>query len=53
MVITLEPRIYLVEEGLGVRIEDDVLVTPTGAEWLSAKAPRTTADIERLMRGGR
>ncbi|OLB19544.1 MAG: hypothetical protein AUH12_00155, partial [Gemmatimonadetes bacterium 13_2_20CM_69_8] len=53
MVITLEPGIYLVEEGLGVRIEDDVLVTPTGAEWLSAKAPRTTADIERLMRGGR
>src|SRR5437899_12215561 len=53
MVITLEPGIYLVEEGLGVRIEDDVLVTPTGAEWLSAKAPRTTAGIERLMRGGR
>jgi Xaa-Pro aminopeptidase len=32
-----------------VRIEDDVLVTPTGAEWLSAKAPKTTAEIERLM----
>ncbi|OLB08623.1 MAG: hypothetical protein AUH06_02180 [Gemmatimonadetes bacterium 13_2_20CM_69_27] len=52
MVITLEPGIYLAEERLGVRIEDDVLVTPTGAEWLSAKAPRTTPDIERLMRGG-
>ena len=52
MVITLEPGIYLAEEGLGVRIEDDVLVTPTGAEWLSAKAPRTTLEIERLMRGG-
>jgi len=52
MVITLEPGIYLAEEGLGVRIEDDVLVTPTGAEWLSAKAPRTTPEIERLMRGG-
>lgn len=57
MVLTLEPGIYLPRESLGVRIEDDVLVTPTGAEWLSAKAPKTTAEIERLMgrsgRGGR
>ena len=53
MVITLEPGIYLAGESLGVRIEDDVLVTPTGAEWLSAKAPRTTLEIERLMRGAR
>ena len=49
-VITLEPGIYLVAENLGVRIEDDVLVTATGAEWLSAGAPRTTDAIERLMR---
>jgi Xaa-Pro aminopeptidase len=49
IVLTLEPGIYLPEEALGVRIEDDVLVTPTGAEWLSAKAPKTTAEIERLM----
>jgi Xaa-Pro aminopeptidase len=49
IVLTLEPGIYLAEEALGVRIEDDVLVTPTGAEWLSAKAPKTTAEIERLM----
>src|SRR5881398_2124745 len=53
MVITLEPGIYLARESLGVRIEDDVLVTPTGAEWLSAKAPRTTVEIERLIRGAR
>jgi Xaa-Pro aminopeptidase len=50
IVLTLEPGIYLPAEALGVRIEDDVLVTPTGAEWLSAKAPKTTAEIERLMR---
>jgi Xaa-Pro aminopeptidase len=50
MVLTLEPGIYLPRESLGVRIEDDVLVTATGAEWLSAKAPRATAEIERLMR---
>jgi len=49
MVLTIEPGIYLAQEALGVRIEDDVLVTATGAEWLSAKAPKTTAEIERLM----
>ncbi|HEV2749924.1 MAG TPA: aminopeptidase P N-terminal domain-containing protein [Gemmatimonadales bacterium] len=49
MVLTIEPGIYLPQEALGVRIEDDVLVTATGAEWLSANAPKTTADIERLM----
>jgi Xaa-Pro aminopeptidase len=52
-VITIEPGIYLVAENLGVRIEDDVLVTATGGEWLSAGAPRTTDAIERLMRAGR
>ena len=49
MVLTLEPGIYLPAESLGVRIEDDVLVTATGGEWLSAKAPKTTVEIERLM----
>jgi Xaa-Pro aminopeptidase len=53
MVITLEPGIYLAPEQLGVRIEDDVLVTTKGAEWLSDGAPRTTEAIERLMKGGR
>ena len=52
-VFTLEPGIYLQAENLGVRIEDDVLVTAKGGEWLSAGAPRTTADIERVMRGNR
>jgi Xaa-Pro aminopeptidase len=52
MVITLEPGIYLQAESLGVRIEDDVLVTAKGGEWLSAGAPRTTEAIERVM-GGR
>ena len=49
MVITLEPGIYLQSEKLGVRIEDDVLVTAQGGEWLSDGAPRTTDAIERLM----
>jgi len=51
MVVTLEPGIYLQAEKLGVRIEDDVLVTAKGGEWLSAGAPRTTEAIERLMNG--
>ena len=53
MVVTLEPGIYLQAEKLGVRIEDDVLVTAKGGEWLSDGAPRTTDAIERLMRGSR
>jgi Xaa-Pro aminopeptidase len=52
MVFTIEPGIYLPAEGLGIRVEDDVLVTPTGAEWLSTDAPRTTEAIERLMASG-
>jgi Xaa-Pro aminopeptidase len=53
MVFTLEPGIYLADEALGVRIEDDVVVTANGAEWLSAGAPRTADDVERAMREGR
>ncbi len=49
MVLTIEPGIYLPNENFGVRIEDDVLVTESGAELLSADAPRTTEEIERLM----
>jgi Xaa-Pro aminopeptidase len=52
MVFTVEPGIYLPAESLGVRIEDDVLVTATGYENLSAGAPRTVADVEKLMAQG-
>jgi len=50
MVITIEPGIYLPEEGLGVRIEDDVAVTATGYELLTGGAPRNPEAIEALMR---
>jgi Xaa-Pro aminopeptidase len=39
MVITVEPGIYLGDEGIGVRIEDDILITETGYRNLSAKLP--------------
>jgi Xaa-Pro aminopeptidase len=48
MVITVEPGIYLDTEQLGVRIEDDVVVTETGYRLLS-DFPREIADIEALM----
>lgn len=40
MVITVEPGIYVPEEGIGVRIEDDVLITETGIRILSEGCPR-------------
>ncbi len=50
MVITIEPGVYLPELKLGVRIEDDILVTSTGRENLTASIPRDAGAIEALMR---
>ncbi len=49
MVITNEPGIYIPGESLGVRIEDDYLVTADGAENLSADLPVRPEDVEALM----
>lgn len=49
MVITIEPGIYLPNEKLGVRIEDDVLVTESGAKVLSDGLPREADEIEKWM----
>jgi Xaa-Pro aminopeptidase len=51
MVITMEPGIYLPEEKIGFRIEDDVLITPDGNELLSRKLPRAVEEIEKVMAG--
>jgi len=52
MVITNEPGIYIPDEALGVRIEDDHLVTDDGNENLSADLPTAPDEIEALMRDG-
>jgi Xaa-Pro aminopeptidase len=50
MVVTIEPGIYIPEKSLGVRIEDEVLVTPNGYRLLTADLPRDPDAVERMMR---
>ncbi|MBV6700979.1 aminopeptidase P N-terminal domain-containing protein [Kitasatospora aureofaciens] len=58
MVLTVEPGLYLQPDdetlplelrGLGIRIEDDLVITPDGAHLMSNALPRTPADIESWM----
>jgi Xaa-Pro aminopeptidase len=58
MAMTVEPGIYVAADnqdvakkwrGIGVRIEDDVVVTRTGCEILTGGVPKTVAEIEALM----
>lgn len=49
MVITVEPGMYIEEEGIGVRIENDVLITEDGIIDLSAEIPKTVEEIEAAM----
>jgi Xaa-Pro aminopeptidase len=58
MVLTVEPGLYFQEDdllvpeelrGIGIRIEDDVLVTADGCRNLSGALPRTSADVEAWM----
>jgi Xaa-Pro aminopeptidase len=48
-VLTVEPGIYIPEEGFGVRLEDDIVVTDDGPVNLMAKTPIETDEIEAIM----
>jgi Xaa-Pro aminopeptidase len=61
MIITVEPGLYFKPDdelvpdalrGIGVRIEDDILITAEGNENLTAMLPRSSADIEAWVRAG-
>jgi len=47
---TIEPGIYIPEKNLGIRIEDDILVTRNGCEILTKDAPKEIDEIEKLMK---
>ena len=58
MIFTIEPGLYFREDdllippeyrGIGIRIEDDVLMTENGPEWISAGIPKRPDDVERWM----
>lgn len=49
MVITVEPGVYIPEEGIGVRIEDMIVITQDGARNMTAALPREAAAIEKAM----
>ena len=60
MVLTIEPGLYIPQAcqavdkqwwGMGIRIEDDILVTEKGHEVMSHEVPKTVSEIEQLMRG--
>lgn len=50
-VITNEPGLYITEEGIGIRIEDDLLITQDGAEVLSQEIMKDPDEIEAYMKG--
>ncbi len=61
MALTVEPGLYVAPDddtvdeqwrGIGIRIEDDVVVTKDGCEVLTHEVPKDVAEIERLMKGG-
>ena len=52
MVFTCEPGIYIPEEGIGIRIEDDILITSNGYVNLTKEIPKEVSEIEAAMKTG-
>ena len=61
MVLTIEPGLYVPEDdddappqyrGIGIRIEDDVLITPGGNRVLTAAAPKAIDEVEAVVKSG-
>jgi Xaa-Pro aminopeptidase len=50
MLLTLEPGIYIEEENLGIRLENDILITKNGNEDLMKDIPLEIVEIENLMK---
>lgn len=53
MVITCEPAIYIVEEGFGIRVENDLLITENGTVDLMEEIPMEAGEIEELIHSNR
>jgi len=49
MVVCIQPGVYIPEENIGIRIEDNVLVTASGYKLLSEGLPRQPEGIEAMM----
>jgi Xaa-Pro aminopeptidase len=52
MVLTIEPGLYMPDLGIGIRIEDDVLVRSQDCEVLTGRVPTNPDEIESLVRSG-
>ena len=50
-VITVEPGIYIAEKSIGIRLENDILVTAVGHENLSKAIPMEIKELEKIMQG--
>ena len=51
MVITVEPGLYIEEEGIGIRLENDILITKDGMENLSKDIPIRPEEVEAFLAG--
>jgi len=50
MILTVEPGLYIAEENIGIRIEDDILITEDVPEILSKAIPREIDEIEAILK---